>query len=121
MGGGVAKFIARTLVGGVVFLLPIALILFLVGHLFAVIQPPAAQLAHYIGEAEMGPGWLTLLILATLLLTSFLLGLLATTVGGCFVTGRLETVVLNQVPGYSIIKSAAADAAASIAAIDQGD
>lgn len=116
-----SRFITRTIVGGLLFLLPLALILFLLGHLLVMLQPPAAKVAAYVGQAEMGPGWLTLLIVLLMLVVSFLFGLAASTVGGRMLTQRLEGLVLNQVPGYSIIKGAAADAAASMAAIDESE
>ena len=41
--GGLLKFCSRTLIGGVLFLLPVALIVFLVGQLVVVVEPVAGE------------------------------------------------------------------------------
>jgi uncharacterized membrane protein len=112
-------FMRRTILGGVLLLLPLALVLFLIGHLVVILTPLASKIAQLVGGVELGPLWLTTIIALALVASAFLAGLFATTQSGRALIDRLETLVLNRVPGYSFIKSAAADAASSAAAIDE--
>lgn len=117
----VLVFFERTAVGGVLFLLPVALVLFLLGQLFVMVRPAAAQMVGFIGAAEMGPFWLAAAIVLALVLAAFLAGLFAATAAGRALIDRLEALALNRVPGYSMIRSAAAEAASSMAAIDPSE
>jgi uncharacterized membrane protein len=118
---GIVTFFNRTAIGGVLFLLPLALVIFLAGQLVVLLRPVAVEVAGILGGFAIGPFWLGAAVIVTLIVLAFVSGLAATTFVGRRLTERLEVFVLNQVPGYSIVKSAAADAASSMAAIDQSD
>ncbi len=115
---GLLKFFTRTLVGGVLFLLPLALIAFLVGQMVMVVEPIAGDAAKLVSGLPLGPVWVIIITVALLIGLAFLAGLAAMTLLGRTLVDRIEGFVLNHVPGYSMIKNAAADAASSMAVID---
>ena len=57
-------------------------------------------------------------IVLALIAVAFVLGLLASTIVGHKAVDWLERMVLNHVPGYSIVKSAAVDAAQNLGKIE---
>jgi uncharacterized membrane protein len=118
---GIVTFFNRTAIGGVFFLLPLALVIFLAGQLVVVLRPVAAEVAGFLGGFALGPFWLGAAVIVTLVVLAFVAGLAATTFVGRRLAERLEVFALNQVPGYSIVKSAAADAASSMAEIDRSE
>jgi uncharacterized membrane protein len=114
-------FLKNTAIGGALFLLPVALAVFLIGHLLAVLRPPVAKAAAFVGQAGISPFWLTVVLVVLLLAVAFLAGLIAATAIGRLITERLEALVLQQVPGYRLLKRAASDAASSVSAIDAAE
>jgi uncharacterized membrane protein len=109
-----ASFLRRTIIGGVLVLLPLALILFLLGHLVALMKPGAVAAAKLIGQQEIGPFWLAAATVVTLIALAFIAGLFAITATGQGLVDRLEALILNQVPGYGFLKSMATGAAKTL-------
>jgi uncharacterized membrane protein len=79
-------FIKTTIIGGVLFLLPLAVILFLLGHALTIVTPVARPIVtafdfERLGRyADIGAG--TLLSILLLVLISFVAGVLARTAVG---------------------------------------
>jgi uncharacterized membrane protein len=98
------RFLKATLVGGLLFLVPVTVLVIIVGKALEVAHkftdPIAARLP---GMAEQAP-----MLLAALLLTlvCFLMGLLALTGPARKVVAWLEGALLSKIPGYSFLKGA---------------
>ena len=98
----------RTLISGVLFLIPILAILLLVGQALAVARRIFAPLADRIGGPDhIGPVLALALAVLSLLALLLLSGLLARTFMGRAAIQWLETRVLTRVPVYGFVKSAA--------------
>lgn len=105
------EFLKSTIVGGVLFLLPVALILLILNE--------ALKLAAKIGEPissglkldrlgdVAGIGAATVLAVLVLVFVSFAAGMVARTRGGKRIAGRFENSVLGGLPQYQIFKSMA--------------
>src|SRR5260370_31494210 len=104
---GFSKFIRRTTIGGALFLVPIAVIAIVVGKIVGIIRPAAERVAGLLGPTELGPFLLVILTVLALAALAFVAGLLASTIVGQALVEWLEATVLNHVPGYAIVKSAA--------------
>ena len=98
----------RTLISGVLFLIPILAILLLVGQALAIARRVFAPLADHVGGPDhIGPVLALVLAVASLLLLVLLAGLVARTFLGRAMVRWLENRVLTRVPVYGFVKSAA--------------
>lgn len=93
-----------TIVGGVLFLLPVGVVLLVLGHLLQIARGLAWQL-----HATLFPGydtqWVPLLIaLAVLVGIALVAGLIARTGPGRAVFRKLETAVLSRLPVYPLLR-----------------
>lgn len=100
------KFIKTTIIGGIVFLLPIAIFVAVIGKglevTHAIVEPLAAALAvEMIGGIAVARA----LAIVLLLLLCFLAGLLARTVIARRLVGALEANVLSRLPAYALLKA----------------
>jgi uncharacterized membrane protein len=104
------KFIKTTVIGGILFLLPLVLIVILIERALGVTRPLIAPLVSRFPEAPvLGVTTVTLAAAVALLVVSFFAGLAAQTVLGRRLTHWLETVVLARVPGYTLYRGMVGD------------
>ncbi len=103
-----------TIVGGVLFLAPFAVVLFVLGKVFAwavkVVMPLAEALPFHSLIGLRTP-WIIATLL--LLLVCFAAGLLARTAAARRTVNWLETAVLSNLPGYSFMKGVGEEFAGS--------
>lgn len=101
------KFLKTTIIGGLLFLLPIVLVSIILSHAMQL----AAKLAHPISkllpEAVVGIGGISVLAALALVLFSFLAGLVARTAVGERIMRQFEDSILGNLPQYQFIKSMA--------------
>ena len=99
------QFIKTTIVGGLLFLIPLVLIVVLIGKaldfLHKIVAPLAARLPLYGMDAAIVAGWIAV---GLLLLLAFLAGLVAKTGLGQGLRRVLENLVLKKIPGYTLLK-----------------
>lgn len=105
------EFLKTTLVGGVLFLLPVGLILFILGYAMRladkVAKPISAtlkldQMGHIVGVSAA-----TLVAVVVLVVVSFGAGIIARTRPGNRISRWFEDSVLSGVPQYQMVKSMA--------------
>ena len=102
-----AKFIKQTVIGGVVFLIPIVLVVVLLKRAFELARPPVDAIAHQIPHGQaFGLAAAEILTLILLVAFCFCAGLLATTRMARRSVQALESAVLTKVPGYELMKAA---------------
>jgi uncharacterized membrane protein len=95
-----------TVLGGLFFLLPFAVLIFLIGQVAAMIVPVAAQIEKYLPE-HLGVGNVslaTVLAVALVLALCYLSGLVARRSFASRFSGRIEKYLLMLFPRYAIIK-----------------
>lgn len=100
------QFIKTMVIGGVVFLLPIVVLVILVGRaleLTGIIAAPIAARLSITGLAAMVVA--DVLAVLLLLLVCFLAGLLARTRRAREAVGRLESRFLSKLPPYALLKA----------------
>ena len=104
-------FVKMTFIGGILFLLPLAVVLLLLGHVLGlatkVVQPVSHSLElDKLGTvAGMGAG--TALALLALILVSFAAGMLARTAAGERMSTWVENSLVGGMPQYRMVKSMA--------------
>ena len=104
-------FFKTTIIGGVVFLLPLAVVLFLLGHALQIVTPVAKPIVtafdfERLGRyADIGAG--TALAVLLLVLISFVAGVLARTAAGARLASWFEDSVARGMPQYRMVKSMA--------------
>src|SRR5205085_5904096 len=111
-------FLRTTLTGGILFLLPVILLIIILGKAYDILHKLAAPLNKRMPELILGLDGSNLLTIFLVILVCFLGGLLfrsATVQRG--ISG-LEENVLVYLPGYFMLKSIAADAVGSDSAHD---
>lgn len=99
------KFIKTTLVGGVLYLVPIIVLLAIIGKANQVASKLVAPLAANFPEGFFGFGAVRLLAIAAIVVFCFLAGLFAKSNVAKRFGDWLESTVLSNVPGYTIVKS----------------
>jgi uncharacterized membrane protein len=100
------KFLRTTLAGGILFLLPVVVVVIILGKALTIAGKIVAPLAaHLPVESAIGLDTPKLLAIALLVLFCFLAGFLARTALAQRAINWLETTVLANLPGYEFIKS----------------
>ena len=101
------EFVKMTLVGGVLFLVPVGIVLYAVREVFQLARTLLAPLLIYLSPVHTVAGvtLATLVSVALLVLICFLAGLVVRTERGKGVERWLEENLLAYVPGYTIIRS----------------
>jgi len=99
------KLIQTTLVGGILFLLPIIVLVIILGKALAIARKIVGPLAHHLPmESIIGLDAPVILAVALLVFFCFLAGFLARTALARKGISWLETTVLSNLPGYEFIK-----------------
>jgi uncharacterized membrane protein len=103
------SFIKTTLLGGIVVILPITIIVavfnWLYGKITTLIQPLTDMLVARVSLRETIAD---LLVIATILLVCFVVGLIVKTQVGRYIHEKLETRVLTVAPGYNLVRETVA-------------
>jgi len=99
------NFIKRTVLGGVIFIIPAVIVVIALGKLIGVLKTVAKALSPLIGIQSFG-GRLFLDILAFTLavVLCFVAGLLAKWATAKRVRERLDRWLFNIIPGYAFVK-----------------
>jgi uncharacterized membrane protein len=103
------QFIRTTLSGGILFLLPIVLILVLFNKAHLIMVKLSAPLSALLPDRILGFDGSRILALVLLLLICFIAGLLIRSPRLKKQIGKLEENLLVHIPGYIMLKSIAAD------------
>jgi uncharacterized membrane protein len=102
-------FLKTTMLGGVLFLLPLAIVLMILGYALKlasmVAQPISERLQLHPWGDLAGVGVVTMLSALLLVLVSFAAGLAARTYMGERITRWFEGSLLGRLPQYQMIKS----------------
>ncbi len=99
-------FIMATVIGGIVFLLPLVVLVALVAEVAKVMQSVAAVLLpHLPTDTHLGTVALSLIALFAILLVCFLAGLAAQRTGARRLGGKLDELLVKYIPGYAFVKA----------------
>ena len=107
MGTALAKFLKATIIGGLLFLLPVALILIVLRRAMQAAGKIAQPLSEFLPDALAGVVTATLLAILLLVLISFLAGLVARTAAGRRTMRLVENSLLGGIPQYQLVKGMA--------------
>ncbi|VVP66161.1 hypothetical protein PS918_00306 [Pseudomonas fluorescens] len=109
------KFIKTTVLGGLLFILPLVLIIVLIEKAIHLLQGPVQKLVPmFSGYNVAGVTLVSVATLVGLVVMCFLAGLLARTAIAKRAVDAVEDKVLGNLPGYQLLK----DATARIAGMD---
>jgi uncharacterized membrane protein len=104
----IKSFLKSTLVGGVMFLVPVVLVVIVLKHALQLAGQLAQPLAEVLPIRQVGGvAVATIIAVVTLLLIAFLAGLLSRTGPGRRVTHWFEESILGGMPQYRMVKSLA--------------
>ena len=104
----IKTFLKVTIVGGLMFLVPVVLLIVLLGHAMRFAGKVAAPLAATIPDSLVSGRFLAASLAALiLLLIAFLAGLIARSGPGRRITGWFEESILGGMPQYRMVKSMA--------------
>ena len=102
------SFVKTTLVGGLLFLIPLGVILVVLKHVMQIAAKVAAPLAAHIPVSQFaGVTAVTLVAALVLLLIAFLAGLMSRTRVGRRMSSWFEESILGGLPQYRMAKSMA--------------
>jgi hypothetical protein len=97
-------FVKTTVVGGLLFLLPVVLILFFLGYALGLMTTAFQWFSTSLQLGRLGTAGVVTLALLVLVLVSFAAGIVATTEAGGRFTVWLENTLLGAVPQYQLLK-----------------
>lgn len=99
------RFIRTTLIGGIVFLVPFIVVVFVLGKAFQLVSHVAVPLSKFVPLETVGDiAVVNLIAVGLILLLCFLAGLVARTAVADTLVHALETRVLSRVPIYEFVK-----------------
>jgi uncharacterized membrane protein len=104
------EFVKTTIIGGLSFLLPVAIIVFILSYALRWVRriaEPISQSLHLDHLVGAGIGTVTVISVAVLVLISFAGGIIARTAAGRRISGWSEKSFLGRFPHYQVIKSMA--------------
>ncbi|MCS3892895.1 putative membrane protein [Bradyrhizobium japonicum USDA 38] len=105
------EFIKTTILGGIVFLLPAALIVAVLSHAMRIAVKVAQPISHEFELDKIGKvagiGIVTLVAVLLLIVVSFGAGVVARTSVGKRISGWFEKSLLGGMPQYQMVKSMA--------------
>ncbi|MGY4575628.1 DUF502 domain-containing protein [Bradyrhizobium sp. USDA 3256] len=117
------EFLKTTLIGGALFLLPVALVLAILGHAMRVAVKAALPVSHALHFDQIGKvagiGIVTVVAVVLLILVSFLAGIVARTKAGSRISAWVEKSFLGGLPQYQMVKSMAQGLAQAESASDE--
>ncbi len=99
------EFMKATVIGGIFFLIPLAVVVVVVGKLVLVMRSFAESLAPFLPvDSHIGTVVLNLLAVLVILGFCFLAGLAAQRSYAKTIVAKLETTLLAALPGYAFVK-----------------
>lgn len=99
------QFIRSTVIGGIVFLVPFVVLIFVLGKAFQAMSHVAAPLSKLVPSETFGQiAAVDLIAAALILLLCFLAGLVARSAVAASVVRALESRVLSRIPIYQFVK-----------------
>ena len=102
----IGRFIRTTLAGGVLFLLPIVVLLLLLGKALEIMRKLVLPLANRLPvESIIGLDAPKALAIVLLIFLCFIAGVLARSAAAKKTTNWLESAILSNLPGYEILKT----------------
>ena len=102
-----AKFLKTTIIGGLLFLLPVVLVSIILGYAMQLAGKVAHPISKLLPDAVIGMGGITVLAALVLVLVSFLAGLVARTAAGKRIMRQFENSIVSNIPQYQLVKSMA--------------
>ncbi len=107
----VLQFLKTTIVGGLFFLLPLAVVVWILGRVLKAVATVMAPLADALPFQKVIVGFAVANILGALaiVIVCFLAGLVARTDRGRQLAQAAEQAVLKKIPGYTILRSMTSD------------
>ena len=99
------ELIRATLIGGIIFLLPLVFVVVVIGKAFQIMKTVAAPLGRLIPfESVAGLAVVEILTVLIMILSCLLAGLVARSPAGKRIHEKLDTVLLQVIPGYAWVK-----------------
>jgi uncharacterized membrane protein len=102
------EFLIATLVGGLLFLVPLVVVVVILRQAMRLVTKLSEPLAeHLLLKSAFGIGAVTIVTVLLLILISFLAGIFARTRTGRRITRSFERSLLGSLPQYQLVKSMA--------------
>lgn len=105
----ITSFLRATISGGILFLLPVVLVIMMLGKAHQIMVKISGPLANLLPDRLMGLDGSMILAVILLVFLCFFAGLLIRSKRVKKQMGRLEDTLFVYIPGYLLLKSIAAD------------
>lgn len=102
----ILRIIRTTFIGGILFLVPIAILLILIEKVYHIVQKVTLPLSSHLPKVKiLGLALQEIIGLLIIVFICFLAGILARTNAAKNLISKLEDKILSLIPGYSFMKS----------------
>ncbi len=99
------NFLRTTLIGGVVFLIPLVFVVLILGKAFSIMKMVAAPVERMLPIDSIGGiGLINIVAIIVMLLCCLAAGMIASSAPAKALYGRLDALLLEVIPGYSWVK-----------------
>ena len=104
------EFLRLTLIGGVIFLIPLVIVVVVIGRAFQIMKTVTAPLDNLVPiDSVAGFAIVDVLALVVMVLLCLLAGLAARSPWGQKLYGRIDELLLQMIPGYAWVKDVTGD------------
>lgn len=116
---GFLKFLKSTIVGGLLFLVPVVLLIVILEKAFLIARGLIKPVVAHIPDLPLlGVPGATIAAILSLILLAIFAGLIARTAGAQGFVGWIETVILSRMPGYTMYRSMVGDMTQGISTLE---
>ena len=103
--GKLNVFVKTTILGGLVVILPAAILMFMFKWLFSLVTDLIQPLTDLLmTKSNLQEILADAIVIVIILAACFVLGVFVRTKAGTFIIGALGNIILKKIPGYSLIK-----------------
>ncbi|MEZ5462893.1 DUF502 domain-containing protein [Dokdonella sp.] len=117
---GLLKFLRTTIIGGLLFLVPVVLLIVILEKGFVIARRLIKPVVTHLPDVPMfGVPGDTIVAILCLVVLSIIAGIIARTSGAQRLVGWIETVILSRMPGYTMYRGMVGDMTQGMSSLER--
>lgn len=112
------EFVRKTLIGGVVFLLPLGIVIIVLGELMDAVNGLGDEIGETFFPNSEGDFFPIVITAGVIIAMAFIAGLVATTAMGEKANSKFELFAQSAIPGYAVVRQAVTEVSGGSPQVD---
>ena len=112
------EFVRKTLIGGVVFLLPLGIVIIVLGELMDAVNGLGDEIGETFFPNSEGDFFPIVITAGVIIAMAFIAGLMATTAMGEKANSKFELFAQSAIPGYAVVRQAVTEVSGGSPQVD---